>query len=141
MTPTPYLFFSGNGREAMTRYQEILGGELELMTFGDMPADEEPPPFEVDPDGMMHGALTFDDGGMIMGSDDPTGDGSGVSGMAISIDLPDAAEVRRVFDALADGGEIGMPLGETFWSPLFGTCTDRFGVTWMVSVAAEPPAA
>jgi PhnB protein len=43
---------------------------------------------------------------------------------------------RRIFEAFADGGEVGMPLGETFWAPLFGTCTDRFGVNWMVNVDA-----
>lgn len=137
MTPTPYFFFSGTARAAMTRYQEIFGGELDIMTFGQLPADEEPPPFEVDQDAVMNASLVFDDGHMIMASDDPTGDGAGVSGVAISIDRPDADAARRVFDALADGGEVGMPLAPTFWSPLFGMCTDRFGVNWMVSVATD----
>lgn len=133
-----YLFFTGTAREAMTRYQEILGGELEVMTFGEMPDGEEPPPFEVDPASVLHAALTLPDGSLLMGSDDPTGDGAGVKGAALSLDLADPDGVPTVFDALAAGGEIGMPLGATFWSPLFGMCTDRFGVSWMVSLATEP---
>jgi len=71
-----------------------------------------------------------------MASDDPTGDGQGAKGMAINITLDDHDEARRIFDAFADGGEVQMPMGETFWSPLFGTCVDRFGISWMVNVEA-----
>ena len=138
MSLHPYLFFTNTCREAMTRYQEVLGGDLEIMTLGDMPADAEPPPFEADPDMVIHAALTFGDGDLLMASDDPTGDGAGTKGVAVSIGHTDRDEVRRIFDGLAEGGEVGMPLDETFWSPLFGMCTDRFGVAWMVSVDAEP---
>jgi PhnB protein len=131
MSLHPYLFFTGTGREAMSRYREVLGGHLEIMRFADMPEGERPP-FEADADLVVHAALTLDDGDVLMGSDDPTGDGSGVKGAAIHITRPDRDEARRIFEALADGGEIQMPLGETFWSPLFGSCVDRFGVSWMV---------
>lgn len=138
MSLHPYLYFTNTAREAMTRYQEILGGRLEMMGMEDMPTeDADQMPFEA-PDGfVIHAALIFDDGDVIMASDDPTGDGQGVKGMAINITLTDQDEARRIFEALADGGEIGMPLNTTFWSPLFGTCTDRFGVVWMVNVDAE----
>lgn len=136
MSLHPYLFFSGTAREAMTRYHEILGGHLDIMSYGDLPADEEAPPMPVPADGVMHAALVFGEGDLLMASDDPTGDGSGVSGAALNVTLADHDEARRTFDALADGGEVQMPLGETFWSPLFGTCVDRFGVTWMVNVDA-----
>ncbi len=129
----PYLFFSNTAREAMTRYHEIFGGKLEIMTAADMPDGEEMPP-EVADEFVAHAALGFDDGALLMASDDPTGDGSGVKGAAINIALTDQNEARRIFDALADGGSIEMPLGETFWSPLFGMCVDRFGVSWMVNV-------
>lgn len=95
------------------------------------------PPGGVDPDLVMHAALTLDDGDLLMASDDPTGDGAGTKGAAINITLTDAEEARRVFDGLSSGGQITMPLGETFWSPLFGMCTDRFGVAWMVDVEGE----
>ncbi|MFV0317133.1 MAG: VOC family protein [Microthrixaceae bacterium] len=127
----PYIFFTGTCREAMTRYQEVLGGNLEMMTAGDMPEGEESPP---DPDMVMHAALTLADGAVLMASDDPTGDGSGVKGMAVSITCADSAEATRIFDALADGGEVTLAMGETFFSPNFGMCNDRFGMSGMVDV-------
>jgi PhnB protein len=136
MSLHPYLFFSNSAREAMTRYHEILGGELDIMNASDMPPGEEMP-FEAPDDLVIHAALTFGDGDLLMASDDPTGDGSGVKGAALNLSLTDADDVRRVFEALADGGSIDMALGETFWSPLFGTCVDRFGVTWMVNLEPD----
>lgn len=136
MSLHPYLFFTHTAREAMTRYQEILGGQLDIMSFADLPEGENPP-FDAPDDMVVHAALTFGEGDLLMASDDPTGDGSGVKGAAINITLADQDEARRIFEALADGGEVQMPLGETFWSPLFGSCVDRYGVSWMVNVAAE----
>jgi PhnB protein len=138
MSLHPYLFFTDTCREAMTRYQEVLGGELEIMSLADMPAGEEPPPGETDPDMVIHAALTFGDGDLLMASDDPTGDGAGVKGAALSISADDEAEARRIFDALSEGGEVFMPLEATFWSPLFGSFADRFGVSWMVGLDGEP---
>ena len=134
MSLRPYLFFSGTCREAMTRYHEILGGQLDVMTVADMPEGAEPPPGPANPDLVIHAALTFGDGELLMASDDPTGDGAGMKGAALSLSVDDAAEASRVYDALADGGEVTMPLGETFWSPCFGMCIDRFGTSWMVAV-------
>jgi len=132
----PYLFFSGTAREAMTRYHEILGGDLEIMAFSERPAGEDPG-VDMAPDAVMHAALTFGDGELLMASDDPTGDGAGVKGAALHLSFADLDEVRRVFDALAEGGEVQMPLEPSFWSPLFGTCVDRFGVSWMLSGEAD----
>lgn len=128
----PYLFFSGTAREAMTRYQEVLGGQLDVMLVADAPPDSTDG-MEMAPDAVMHAALTLDDGTMILASDDPTGDGAGVKGIALHLSFDDLDHVRRVFDALAEGGEVQMPLAEVFWSPLFGACVDRFGVSWMLS--------
>jgi len=133
----PYLFFANDAREAMTRYQEILGGELEIMGVADMP-EGEPSPFEADDDLVIHASLAFGESSLLMASDDPAGDGSGVKGASLSLDFADQAEARRVFDAFAEGGRIEMPLAETFWSPLFGSCVDRFGVSWMISCDTEP---
>jgi PhnB protein len=131
----PYLFFGGNCREAFTRYQEIFGGDLVLLKMSDMPADEPVPADQADL--IMHAALTFD-GHLLMASDDPTGNFGGVQGMHVNYTVADVTEAERVFEALADGGEVTMPLGETFWSPSFGMCVDRFGTPWMID--AEPPA-
>lgn len=134
MSLEPYLFFSsGTAREAMTRYQQVLGGTLEILPFSELPPDADPG-MEMAPDAVMHSALTLEDGTVILGSDDPTGDGSGVKGVALHMSYLDPDEVRRVFDALAEGGVVQMPLEAVFWSPLFGACVDRFGVSWMFSV-------
>ncbi|WP_420450596.1 VOC family protein [Ilumatobacter sp.] len=138
MSVHPYLVLTGTTREAMTRYHEILGGELNILGFDDLPADEEAPPFDVPDGAVMHAALMFGDGDLIMASDDPTGDGGRMSGFAVNLTLTDQDEARRVFAELADGGEVQMPLEPTFWAPLFGSCWDRFGVSWMVNV--EPAA-
>ena len=141
MSMHPYLYFTNTTRAAMTRYHEILGGQLDILGMDDMPqADADEMPFEVPAGFVMHAALKFGDGDLLLASDDPTGDGRGVSGMSINITLDDQGEARRIFDAFAEGGEVGMPLGETFWSPLFGTCTDRFGVNWMVNVESAEEA-
>jgi len=137
MSCHPYLFFSGTCREAMTRYHELLGGQLDVMTVGDMPDDAEPPPGPPNPELIIHAALTMDDGGLLMASDDPTGDASGMKGAAVSLIVDDPADATRVFDGLADDGVITMPLGETFFSPSFGMCIDRFGTSWMVSVGTQ----
>ncbi|WP_436792895.1 VOC family protein [Actinospongicola halichondriae] len=138
MSLQPYLFFTDTAREAMTRYQEIFGGKLDILGLDSVPAeDREQMPFEAPEGYVMHAALVLPDGEVLLASDDPTGDGKGVTGISINITTTDADDARRMFDALADGGEIGMPLDTSFWSPLFGTCRDRFGVNWMINVEAE----
>ena len=134
----PYLFFGGNCREAFTRYQEIFGGELVLLSMKDVPSDEPVPAAQADL--IMHAALTFEDS-LLMGSDDPTTDSFGpVQGMQVNYSVADVDEAKRVFEALADGGEVTMPIAETFWSPMFGMCIDRYGTPWMVGAdaATEP---
>ena len=125
----PYLFFVGTCREAMTAYQEIFGGQLDLVTAADMP--DAPP--EAPADAIMHAALTLPDGAMLMASDDPsaTEDGPKV-GMNVSYTAADADEAARVFEQLSKDGDVQLPMGETSWSPAFGMCTDRYGIPWMV---------
>ena len=134
----PYLFFGGNCREAFTRYEEIFGGELVVLTMKDAPPGDTPiPPGKED--FVIHAALKFD-GHLLMASDDPMTENFGpVQGMMVSFTTPDAGEARRVFEALAAGGDVTQPLTETFFSPAFGLCVDRFGTPWMVS--AEAPTA
>lgn len=130
----PYLFFGGNCRQAFTRYQEIFGGELVLLTMKDMPSDEPVPAAQADL--IMHAALKSDDN-LLMGSDDPTTESFGpVRGMQVNYTVADAVDAKRVFEALADGGEVTLPIAATFWSPMFGMCVDRFGTPWMISAQA-----
>lgn len=132
----PYLNFGGNCRQALTRYQEIFGGELVLLTMSDMPSDVEVPGDQGDL--IMHAALVLGDD-LLMGSDDPSGNFAPVRGMYVNYTVGDVTEAERVFEALADGGRVTMALAEMFWSPRFGMCVDRFGTPWMINV--EDPSA
>ena len=133
----PYLFFSdGACAEAFGRYHEIFGGELQIMTNADVPEGEEPMP-GAEPHHVMHASIQIGEG-LLMGSDDPTGDGGPKLGVAVSFAAPDDQEGKRVFEALADGGEVFMPFQPTFFSAGFGSCVDRYGVNWMVDTAETP---
>ncbi len=137
----PYLDFDGRAEEAIAFYQRALGATLNfLMRHGESP---EPPPPGMLPPGMeqkvMHADLTAG-GAHFMVSDGRCGGKPTFAGVMLNLAMPDAAAAKRAFDGLADGGEVTMPLGPTFFSPCFGMVTDRFGVHWMVMVDGEMPA-
>jgi PhnB protein len=136
----PYLAFAGNCADAFTRYQEVFGGELVLLRMSDTPPDAGPLPPGVDPDLVMHAALKAGDK-LLMGADDPSDNFNGsVHGMCVNCSLADVDEAKRVFEALAEGGTVQQPIGETFFAPAFGMCIDRFGTPWMVMVMGDTPA-
>lgn len=138
MTFRPYLAFAGNCRDAFTRYQEIFGGELVLLRASDVPAEAGPAPEGTTADTIMHAALTTSDA-LLMGADDPSGNFNGsVHGMCLNCSLPDVDDAKRVFEALAEEGQVQQPLGATFFAPAFGMCIDRFGTPWMVMVDGPP---
>ena len=133
----PYLMFHGQCEEAMRFYCRALGTKIEmLMPYSDSPADPSDP--NKVPAGwenkVMHGSFRVGDV-HVMASDTWLEEEARIGGFSLSLSLADADVADRVFAALAEGGTIKMPLGQTFWSPLFGMLTDRFGVSWMVSVA------
>jgi len=126
----PYLFFVGNCREAMTAYQGIFGGQLDIVTAAEMP--DSPP--DAPSDSVMHAALTLDTGGILMASDDPSATEAGPKvGISVSMTAATPDDAARIFKGLSEGGDVQLPMGATSWSPAFGMCTDRFGIPWMVS--------
>lgn len=127
----PYIFFSSNCAEAFTRYGEVFGATPTIMTMADFPEDQRMPGAPLD--AVMHAALRVGDG-LLMGSDDPSGDGGPKVGFAVSWSAPDEATARDAFDAIAEGGEVTMSMAPVPWSPAFGMATDRFGVPWMIDV-------
>ena len=134
----PYLNFDGTTREAFTRYQEIFGGELLIMTGADAPTTEEQGADGVPPemaDMVIHAALTVGDD-VLMASDTPPGSGLVVQGTYVNHTAPTVDEARRVYDALMEGGEAEMPFEATFFSAGFGVLRDRFGTLWIVDTAA-----
>ena len=140
MQPIPYLFFQGTCAEAMRFYAEVFGApDPEIMPFDAMPEEDKANMPGVPADAVMHASLRIGDG-WLYASDDPSGQSPAMAGSEITIELPDASEAKRVFDLLAEAGEIRMPLEATFWSPAFGALTDRFGTRWMIMADAPPPA-
>lgn len=133
----PYLFFDGRCEEAVEFYRHALGAEVDmLMRYRESP--ESPPPDQVRAgidDLIMHASLRVGDA-VIMASDDCTPHPKAFGGFSLSIGVPDTAAADRMFAALADGGEVQVPLGRTFFSPRFGMVVDRFGVSWMINVAS-----
>ena len=133
----PYLFFDGCCEEAVEFYTQALGAEVTmLMRFKDSP--EPPPPDMIPPgseDKIMHTSLRIGET-TVMASDGRCQGQPSFQGFSLSLTVPNAAEADRLFAALADGGQVQMPLDKTFWSPRFGMIVDRFGVSWMINVAA-----
>ncbi len=130
----PYLFFDGRCEEALDFYQQVLDAELLLlMRHKESP---EPPPTPLPAgwgDKVMHASFRIGDT-LLMASD---GCGSGTpafQAFALSLELPDAPTAGGIFDALAAGGSVQMPLMKTFFSPCFGMLSDRFGLSWMLIV-------
>jgi PhnB protein len=135
----PYLFFGGNCEEAIAFYRKALGAEVEMMMrFSEspdpMPPDKLKPGFE---NKIMHASLRI--GGATVMASDGCDEDSTFAGFSLSISVPKVEQAKLAFDALAEGGQVTMPLDKTFWSPCFGMLTDRFGVAWMVSVPGERP--
>ena len=129
----PSLHFDATARRAMEFYLSLFGGDLHLMTFGDMGMDGPTA------DHVMHAQLTTPQGFTLMASDTPPGV-SLTPGQTVAISLSgdDEPQLRRWFEALADGGEVHVPLEKQMWGDLFGQTADRFGVTWLVNIG--PPA-
>jgi PhnB protein len=134
----PYLFFDGRCEEAIEFYRGALGAEVEmLMRFKDSP---EPSQMELPPgseDKVMHSSFRVGDS-RVMASDGMCQGKPSFQGVSLSITVADLAEAERRFNALAEGGQVQQPLIQTFFSPGFGMVADRFGVSWMIVVAAEP---
>ena len=141
----PYLNFDGTCAEAMAFYAKLFGGQIVYQgTFGEMPADAGMPPLPESAKGrIMHAHLQIG-AQALMASDTMPGQdadtcGGGYQkpqGMWVSVGADTVAEGQRLFDGLAEGGQVTMAFSPTFWSQGFGMVTDRFGTPWMVNVAA-----
>jgi PhnB protein len=139
MQVQPYLFFDGRCDEALEFYKKALGAKVEmLMRFKECPDAEGCPVGGAEK--VMHSAFKVGDS-TVMASDGRCTGNPTFLGFALSVNARNGAEAERLFASLADGGELQMPLGKTFFSPSFGMVADRFGVSWMVIVLPETPVA
>ena len=134
-TLNPYLNFNGNARKAMEHYQSVLGGELKMQTFGEAKMAQTP----AEKDLIVH--ATLKSGPMILMASDthPSMKLAVGNNIHMSITGDDPERLTAVFKALAEGGKVDMPLAKQFWGDTYGQLTDRFGVHWMVNIAAERP--
>lgn len=136
MSIEPYLFFNGRCEEAVDFYRKALGAEvLMMMRYKESPEPHAPGKVPAGWDNkIMHTTLRI--GNATLMASDGCGEGVNFQGFSLSLTAASQADANRKFAALAESGQVQMPLGKTFWSPCFGMVTDRFGVGWMVSVAS-----
>ncbi|MCA9140255.1 MAG: VOC family protein [Planctomycetales bacterium] len=135
----PYLFLGGRCEEALEYYKQTIGATVSMMMrFKDSPS---PAPEGMVPDGyadkVMH--ATFHIGKTTIMASDGCGEDSKFDAFRLTLSVPTEEDADLVFNALADGGTVDMPLEKTFWSPRYGMVTDKFGVRWMVMVPGQQP--
>jgi PhnB protein len=137
----PYLSFRDNAREAMEFYHSVFGGQLDVSTFAEMHASEDP----AEADKIMHSMLVTDSDLTLMASDTPNSmDYTPGNNYSVSLSGDDDAELRGYWEKLSGSGTVTMPLEVAPWGDSFGMCVDKFGVSWLVNIAgaqqAESPA-
>ena len=127
-----YLFFPGNTEEAMNFYQGIFGGDLAVTRRGDV----DPTATESEKDLVINAAL--DTGTFTLRASDRADATSDVqTRIELTINGSEEADLRKIFDALSDGGSVKAPLEKMFWGDIFGALIDRFGIGWQVNIAAS----
>lgn len=128
-----YLGFNGNCADAMRFYERALNGKLEvLMSGADSPMAEQMPPQFLHR--ILHARLVLPGGSMLYAGDCPADQPfDGIKGVSIAVDYPTVDEAEAVFAALADGGQVTMPMQPAFWARRWGMLIDRFGTPWIVN--------
>lgn len=136
-----YLFFDGRCEEALNFYTKAIGAKVDmLMRYQDAPAGEGCPDGTKPPaDKVMHASFRIADT-VLMASDGRCEGKTNFQGFALSLNVKTEAEADQAFGALAEGGQVIMPLGKTFFSPRFGMVADKFGMCWMVIIPVHMPA-
>ncbi len=129
----PYLFFYGRCEQALNFYKDVFGGEItHLSRIEGSPMESEVPPNLKH--NVMHANFKAPSLKFMASDGRPTGT-VGESNISLSLATNDAAEGKRVFDKLSQGGKVSMPLQDAFWGGKFGTLTDKFGIDWMMSIS------
>jgi PhnB protein len=137
MNVAPYLFFNGDCRQAMTFYARTLGGEVVAMATADQaPADAKMP--GMPQDAVMHAMVVAGGVTLMAGDSYPPQDYAPPHGMSVCLQPDSVDAAAAIYAALAEGAQVQMPLGPTFWSRAFAMLTDRFGTPWMINVPGDP---
>jgi PhnB protein len=132
MNVQPYLSFEGRCEEAIDFYKSTVGAKVEMMMrFKEAPADQQAMISPESKDKVMHAALKIGEA-TVMASDGYCTGKASFSGVSLALTADSPAEADKLFNALSKDGQVTMPLTETYFANRFGTCSDKFGVTWMV---------
>lgn len=131
--PIAYLAFNGNCAEAMRFYERALGGKIEIMMSGaDSPMAADIP--KESAHRILHARLALSDGGLLYAGDAPEHmPYEGIKGVSITLNYESVSEAKKVFDALAAGGQVTMPMQAAFWAKTWGMLVDKFGTPWIVN--------
>ena len=130
---TAYLFFNGRCEEALEFYKRTLGAQVEAMMRNAESPEPPPPGMKAPPEKILHSSLRIGDT-VLLASDGMSEGQTDFRGVSLSITAKDQEDAKRIFKALAEGGQVQLPLGPTFWSPCFGMVSDKFGLGWMVGI-------
>src|SRR2546427_197929 len=130
----PYLNFRDNAREAMEFYKTVFGGKLTVSTFKEFHASQDP----AEDDKVMHSVLEADNGITFMAADTPNSmEYKPGTNFNMSLSGDNETELRRYFESLSADGTVAMPLDKAPWGDIFGMCTDRFGVPWLINISGQ----
>jgi len=129
----PYITFAGDARDALEFYRDVFGGTLAVNTFGEYGDPTAPNAGQI-----MHGLLETDAGFTLMAADNPPGEEHRPGNtMSVSLSGDDDQELRGYWSRLSDGAAVTVPLDKQMWGDVFGMCTDRFGISWMVNITQD----
>lgn len=134
----PYLVMNGNAKEAVAFYEKALDAKVVvLQTFADLPPDAHHPVPEALKDRVLHAMLKVGETDLMFSDTNPGMPYQTGNAVTITLTTDDVATTKKFFDALAEGGNVGMPLQQTFWSPAYGQVTDKFQVLWQVTTEVK----
>jgi PhnB protein len=136
----PYIHFNGNAEEAFTFYKSVFGGEFErVVRFKDL-ASHTNQISEKEQNKIMHIALPIGKSSVLMGSDTPEFMGrhnENENRSKISVTAESKEEADKIFNGLAAGANVEMPIGDSPWGSYFGMLRDKYGIEWMIDFAAK----
>ena len=137
MNVQPYLSFEGRAQEAIDFYKSALGAKVDMvMLFKEAPPEMQAQMSPQSKDKIMHAAFHIGDT-QVMASDGQCSGKASFSGINLTLNAANNSEAEKLFGALSNGGQVTMPMSETFFAHRFGMCSDKFGVGWMVLAPKE----
>ena len=138
MQVQPYLSFEGRAEEAIEFYKKAVGAKVTMMMRNKESPEQHPGMPPNSGDKIMHSAMTIGDS-VVMATDGAMSGKPNFAGISLSLNVDSDAEAKKLFNNLADGGKVTLPLSKTFFASSFGMVADKFGVHWMVMAGPSNP--